>query len=634
MFDAVRNNKKVVQIFLLLITLPFAFWGVDSYVKNAGDGGALASVGGTPIKQAEFQQALNEQQERMRAALGSNFNPAMMNTPEARKAVLDNLVNQRLLALDASKMRLSVSDQRVRDTIAGIQAFQENGQFSLPRYEAVLKAQGMTQAVFESRLRHDLALQQVLGAVAEGVMVSRTSAERVYSVQLEERTVSEVRLAAPQYVAAVKLADDAAKKFYETNRKQFELPAQLRAEYLVLSQDGVASQLVVSDAEIRKEYDAHPERFRQGEERRASHILIQADKGAPEAVIKAAREKADALVKLVKANPADFAKLAKENSQDPGSAEKGGDLGFFARGAIVKPFEDTAFSLTKEGEISGVVQSDFGFHIIRLTGVKPEKVRPLDEVKAEIAAELKRTESAKKFAELVEGFTNTVYEQADSLKPAADKFKLQTQTSAWISRDGKAPAPLNNEKLVAALFADDAVKNKRNTDAVDVGNGMLVSARVVEFKPATVRPFEEVKAEIEKSLTIDEAVKLAEKDGEAKVAGLNKGDALELNWSASRPMQRADQGLSPAVARAVFRAPSTKLPAYAGVPIPGAGFVIFRIEKVSRPTANEADPRLKAIKQQYARVLAEQDFGAYIASLRKRYEVKVNAAALEIPKDR
>ncbi len=320
MFDAVRNNKKVVQIFLLLITLPFAFWGVDSYVKNAGDGGALASVGGTPIKQAEFQQALNEQQERMRAALGSNFNPAMMNTPEARKAVLDNLVNQRLLALDASKMRLSVSDQRVRDTIAGIQAFQENGQFSLPRYEAVLKAQGMTQAVFESRLRHDLALQQVLGAVAEGVMVSRTSAERVYSVQLEERTVSEVRLAAPQYVAAVKLADDAAKKFYETNRKQFELPAQLRAEYLVLSQDGVASQLVVSDAEIRKEYDAHPERFRQGEERRASHILIQADKGAPEAVIKAAREKADALVKLVKANPADFAKLAKENSQDPGSA--------------------------------------------------------------------------------------------------------------------------------------------------------------------------------------------------------------------------------------------------------------------------------------------------------------------------
>jgi peptidyl-prolyl cis-trans isomerase D len=558
----------------------------------------------------------------------------MMNTPEARKAVLDNLVNQRLLALDASKMRLSVSDQRVRDTISGIQAFQENGQFSLPRYEAVLKAQGMTQAVFEGRLRHDLALQQVLGAVAEGVVVSSASAERVYSVQLEERTVSEVRLAAPQYVAGVKLADDAARKFYETNRKQFELPAQLRAEYLVLSQAGVASQLVVSDAEIHKEYDAHPERFRQGEERRASHILIQADKGAPEAAIKAAGEKAEGLLKLVKANPADFAKLAKENSQDPGSAEKGGDLGFFARGAMVRQFEDTAFSLAKEGEISDVVQSDFGFHIIRLTGVKAEKVRPLDEVKADIAAELKRTESAKKFAELVEGFTNTVYEQADSLKPAADKFKLQTQTSAWIGRDGNAPAPLNNEKLVAALFSDDAVKNKRNTDAVDVGNGMLVSARVIEFKPATVRPFEEVKAEIEKSLTIDEAVKLAEKDGEAKLAGLNKGDALELNWSASRAMQRTDQGLSPAVARAVFRAPSTKLPAYAGVQIPDAGFVIFRIEKVSRPTANEADPRLKAIKQQYARVLAEQDFGAYIASLRKRYEVKVNAAALDIPKDK
>ena len=634
MFDAVRNNKKIVQVFLLLITLPFAFWGVDSYVKNAGGEGDLASVGGTPIKAAEFQQALQEQQERMRAAMGANFNPAMMNTPEARKAVLDNLVNQRLLALDASKMRLSVSDQRVRETIAGIQAFQENGQFSLPRYEAALTAQGMSQAVFESRLRKDLALQQVLGAVAEGVMVSGTSAERVYAVQLEERTVSEVRLAAPQYASAVKLADGAAKAFYEANRKRFELPAQLRAEYIVLSQEGVASQLVVSDADIRKEYDAHPERFRQGEERRASHILIQADKGASETVLKAAREKIDGLLKQVKANPADFAKLAKENSQDPGSAEKGGDLGFFARGAMVKPFEDSAFSLAKEGEISDVVQSDFGFHIIRLTGVKGEKVRPFDEVKAEIAAELKRTESAKKFAELVEGFTNTVYEQADSLKPAADKFKLQTQTSEWIGREGKVQQPLNNEKLIAALFSDDAVKNKRNTDAVEVGKGLLVSARVVEFKPAAIRPFDEVKADIEKSLTTAEAVKLAEKDGQAKLAGLNKGDALELSWSASQVMQRADRGLPAEVGRAVFRAPSAKLPAYTGVQIPGAGFVIFRIEKVSRPAVNEADPRFKAIKQQYSRVLAEQDFGAYVASLRKRYEVKVNAAALEVPKDK
>ena len=635
MFDAVRNNKKIVQVFLLLITLPFAFWGVDSYVKNAGQGGELASVGGVAITQAEFQQAQREQQERMRGALGANFNPAMMETPEAKRAVLDNLVNQRLLALDAAKMHLRVSDERVRSTIAGIPAFQENGHFSLPRYEAMLKAQGMTQAVFESRLRHDLVLQQVLGAVAEGVMVPRASTEQVFAVQLEERVVSESRFAAPQYVSSVKLADDAAQKYYDANRKQFEVPAQLRAEYIVLSRDAVADQLAITDADIRKEYDAHQDKFRQGGERRASHILIQADKDAAADVVKAAREKAEGLLKQIKANPADFEKLAKENSQDPGSAEKGGDLGFFARGSMVKPFEDAVFGMSKEGEVSGVVQSDFGFHIIKLTGVKAEKVRAFDEVKGEIAAELKRTEAAKKFAELVEGFSNTVYEQADSLKPAADKFKLAVKTTDWVARNSKAAAPFDNEKLLGELFSDDAVKNKRNTNAVDVGNGMLVAARVAEFKAASLRAFEEVKPAIEKGLELDEAVKLAEKDGEAKLAQLTKGDSVELQWSPARTVQRTMQGVPPEIMRAVYRAPSDKLPSYVGVKLPNAGYSLFRIEKVSRPAApSQDDPRLAAIKQQYARVMAEQDFGAYMMMLRKRYNVKVNAEALEAAKER
>lgn len=630
MFDAVRNNKKIVQIFLLLITLPFAFWGVDSYVKNAGNGDSLASVGGNPIGLNEFQQAMREQQERLRASMGESFNPAMLETPEARKAVLDNLINQRLLALDASKMHLSVADQQLRQTIAEIPAFQDNGQFSLPRYEAVLKAQGMTQAVFESRLRSDLALKQVLGAVAEGAMVSGNSVGQVYSVQFEERVVSEARLAAPQYSASVKLADDAARKFYDENRRRFELPAQVRVEYVVLGQDELASQLSIGEADVRKEYDAHPERFRQGEERRASHILIQAAKDGDAATLKAAKEKADALLKQVKANPADFARLAKENSQDPGSAEKGGDLGFFARGAMVKPFEDAAFGLAKEGEVSDVVQSDFGFHIIRLTGIKAEKVRAFDEVKGEIVAELKRAEAGKRFAETAEGFTNTVYEQADSLKPAAEKYKLQIRTSDWIAQGGRAPAPFDNPKLLAALFSDDAVKNKRNTDAVEVAKGTLLAARVVEHKPAALKAFEEVKADIEKVLTLEQAVVLAEKDGAEKLAKLGKGEAVDLQWSTAHPVQRVDQRIPPEVLRAIFRASVEKLPGYAGAKVPGVGYVLFRIEKVTRPTVSGTDdPRLQALKQQYGRVLAEEEFSAYLGALRKRYDVKVNAAKLE-----
>lgn len=634
MFDAVRNNKKVVQIFLLMITLPFAFFGVESYVKNVGSGGGVATIGGTSIQLGEFQQAMREQQERMRAALGSSFNPAMMDTPEARRAVLENLVNQRLLALDAQKLRLSVSDVTLRETIAAVPAFQENGQFSLPRYEAVLKAQGMTQPVFENRLRHDLALQQLLGAVAEGVMVPQGSVDQVYAVQLEERTVSEVRLPASQFAAAVKLGDDAARKFYDAERKRFEMPAQLKAEYVVLSKDAVAEQLSIAEADVRKEYDAHPERFSQGEERRVSHILIQADKSAGDAALKTAKEKAEVLLKQVAAKPDDFARLARENSQDPGSAEKGGDLGFFGRGAMVKEFEDAAFGLKKEGELSGVVQSDFGFHIIKLTAVKASKTRPFDEVKGEIAAELKRNEAARKYAELVEGFTNTVYEQADSLKPTADKFKLEIQTTDWLAQSGNPPAPFNNEKLIGELFSEDALKNKRNTNAVDVGNGTLVAARVLEYKAAALKSFEEVKPVIEKALANEEAVKLAEKDGEAKLAQLVKGDAVALQWGPSRAISRSEPGVQPELLRAVFRASTDKLPAYAGVKVPGAGYALYRIEKVSRPVAKDDDPRRAAIKQQYARVLAEQDFGAYIAALRKRYDVKVNYSLLEEQKDK
>lgn len=630
MFDAVRNNKKIVQIFLLMITLPFAFWGVDSYVKNAGDGDSLASVGGNPISMNEFQQAMREQQDRLRASMGENFNPAMLETPEARKAVLDNLINQRLLTLDASKMRLSVADQQLRDTIAGIPAFQDNGQFSLPRYEAVLKAQGMTQAVFESRVRSDLALKQVLGAVADGVVVSGNSVGQVYSVQFEERVISEVRLAAPQFAASVKLADDAARKFYDANLRRFEVPAQVKVEYLVLGRDEVASQLTISEADVRKEYDAHQERFRQAEERRASHILIQAAKDGDAAALKAAKEKAEALLKQVKANPADFARLAKDNSQDPGSAEKGGDLGFFARGAMVKPFEDATFALTKEGEVSEVVQSDFGFHIIRLTGIKGEKARAFDEVKAEILAELKRAEAGKRFAEMAEGFTNMVYEQADSLKPAAEKYKLQIRTSDWIAQGGRVPAPFDNPKLLAALFSDDALKNKRNTDAVEVAKGTLVAARVLENKPASVKAFEEVKADIEKVLTFEEAMVLAEKDGTDKLGKLGKGEALDLQWGAAHPVLRVDQRIPPDVLRTIFRAPVEKLPAYAGAKVPGVGYVLFRIEKVTRPVASgKDDPRMLSLKQQYGRVLAEEEFSAYLGALRKRYDVKVHAAKLE-----
>lgn len=631
MFDAVRNNKRIVQIFLVAITLPFAFWGVESYVRNVGTGGDAASVGGSKISQQELAQALRDQQERMRGALGREFNPAMFDTPEARQAILDSLVTQRLLLLHAGKSNLTASDDQLRQFLGAIPALQEDGKFSMRRYEQALRTQGLTQAGFEAKLRQDLTLQQLVSAVSDTSIVSRGAAERVLAVQLEEREVSEASIFPDKFAGQVRIDAEAVKSFYGKNRKMFETPEQVRAEFIVLNLEALAQQVTVSEDEIKGRYEANAARYKQAEERRASHILIQVPKDAPEADQKAARAKIDGLLQQVKKNPSDFARLAQEHSQDPGSGSKGGDLGFFPRGAMVKPFEDAVFSM-KENQTSDVVRSDFGFHIIRLTGIRAEKGRPFNEARAEIANELKAEAAAKKFAEAAEGFSNMVYEQADSLKPAAEKYKLAIRQTGFFDKANRGAAgPLgSNDKLVSALFSDDAIKNRRNTEAVEVAANTLVAARVLEHKPAELRPLEAVKADIEKKLAAEEAAKLAQKEGESKLALLAKGESAGLSWSPAQTVLRQGmRGLPPESLKAIFKAPPDKLPSHVGVQLPGGAYVIYRVSQVRPGKAKEGDPRAKAQAAQLAQLSGSEDFNAYLAALKARYPVEVNKAALE-----
>ena len=631
MFDAVRNNKRIVQGFLVLITLPFAFWGVDSYFRSAGGAGELASVGGSSISRQDFSQALRDQQERLRGQLGRDFNPAMLDTPEARQAMLDSLVTQRLLLLHAAKSGLTASDAQLIEVIGSIPALQEDGKFSKRRYEQALRAQGLSQAGFEAKLRQDLTLQQLVQAVSDTAVVSKAAAERIVAIQLEERLVSEVAIRPEQYAAQVKISTESVKEYYEKNRNQFEIPQQIRAEYVVLSREALAEQITVSPDEIKSAYDKNARNYETQEERRASHILIQSPADAPEAEQKAARARIDAIYQQVKKNPADFAKLAKEHSQDPGSAQKGGDLGYFQRGAMVKAFEDAVFSL-KENQVSDVVRSEFGYHIIRLTGIKAGKVRSLDEARETIAAELKAQAAGRKFAEAAEAFSNTVYEQTDSLKPAADKFKLQIRQTDFFDQANRVPAgPLaGNDKLFSALFSDDAIKNKRNTDAIEVAPNTLVSARVLELRPAQLRTLESVKTEIEKRLLAEETARMAHKDGESKLARLNKGEELALAWGQPQTVVRQPmRGLTPEAQRAIFKATTDKLPAYAGMQLQSGAYMLYRISQVKTGVAKgETDPRPKALRAQLAQLYGAEDFNGYLAALRQRYGVKIDRAAL------
>ena len=627
MFDAVRNNKKIVQIFLALITLPFALWGVESYVRDSSNVGEVATVGNHKISGQEFQQSLREQQDRLRQQLGGRVDPAMFETPTMRRAVLDSLINQRLLGQYVSESRLAISDGDLAGFIASQPTLQEGGRFSAERYAAVVASQGLTKEMFEQRLRHDLALQQAMKPVDGASISGRTAAQRWTHAQLEQRDVAELKLSPDTYTAKVVLADDAVSKFYESNRARFELPEQVRVEYVSLTKEGLLSQIKVSEDEIKTRYASKADSYKQTETRRASHILFRVAKDAPDTELKAAQAKAEEALAKVRKNPADFARIAKEQSQDPGSAEKGGDLDWFGRGMMVKPFEETVFAM-KEGEISNVIRTDFGLHIIRATGIKAEKVKALAEVKDEIQKELIAEQGGRKFSEAAEGFGNMVYEQSDSLQPAAEKWKLPVKSSGWMSKGQKMQAPFSNQKLLDAVFSQDSIKHRRNTEAVEVAPGVLVSARVVEHRPAALQALDTVKDSIRKHLILEEAGKLAKKDGEENLARLTKGEDVKLSWSAVRSILRAaPTGIAPDAARAVFKADISKLPAYTGTALPDGSYMLYRIQNVK--AAAESDPRGAQLAQQYARLVAEEDFGAWLEGLRQRYPVKVNTKALE-----
>ena len=625
MFDAVRNNKKIVQVFLVLIALPFAFFGVESF-RDGGAGVDVAKVGEIKISQQEFQQAVREQQDRLRGQLGE-LDPKVLDNPEFRQAILDDLIDQRLLFQEVRKRHLFASDDAVRQAIMAVEAFQDNGQFSQQRYEALLSAQGMSPAGFEAQVRQDLALQQLAGTIGRSGIVSQRVMDKVLALQSEARHVQEFVLPVENYVAKVKLEDGAAKKFYDENTEQFRTPDQAKVEYVVLTPESLAVE--VSEAEIKAWYDGHKERYQQPEERRASHILIAAEKLGKDK----ARQKAEEVLREVQAKPAAFAELARKHSDDPGSASQGGDLGFFGRGMMVKPFEDATFAL-RDGEVSGIVESDFGFHIIKLTGQHVAREKPLAEVRGEIERELKSSAVARKFAEAAESFSNMVYEQSDSLQPVADQFKLKIQRSDWIGREANpAAGVLGNAKLLAAVFSDDTIQNKRNTEAVEVAQNTLVAARIAEYQPASVQPLAGLQATIEKLLVNQEAQKLARADGEARLAALQSGTD-KLAWGADKVVSRMDARLlPPQAAPLVFRMDKSKLPGYAGVDLPGKGYALYRLSKVT-PGAALDTARRQGLQGQLRSLAAQQEVAMYLSALRARYKVDVNEKALASSSER
>lgn len=632
MFDLLHKHKTFAQMVLALVTLPFAFFGVDYYFRSSGSATAVATVGGSKIEQREYDNLMREQQARMRQALGARYDPAMLDTPAVRYALLDQLVNQRLLENLGSAEHFRVTDGQLRQFIAALPPFQEDGKFSATKYAEVLAGQGMTPLQFEQRVRGELQLSPLQDPIVGGSFAAQAAVRHYLALAEQKREVAVASVEDAPFEKSVAVTSAEIKAYYDKNPGDFQTPEVAKIEYLTLSQDALAAQMKIDPAEVKQAYEANARQYTTAEERQASHILIAVKPDASAADKAAAKAKATMILAKARAKPEDFAALAKEYSQDPGSSQQGGDLGSFARGSMVKPFEDAVFA-AKVGDIVGPVETSFGYHIIKVTGVTPAHVQTLDEVKGRIEADLRRQKATQKFASAAEQFQNLVYEQADSLVGAAKALDLKVETTSLMTRAQIQQLALGNEKFVKALFSPDSLQAKRNTEAIEVAPNTLMAGRILEYKPATLRPLADVQDDIRKLLVHSGASALAQKAGQEKLALLAQGktDAevgIEFGKPVTLDRTQVQAGFPADALKLVFEADARKLPAYVGTTDAGGDYSIYRIDKVVDAPAPDA-AKLASVGAGVGSEIGREMMTAYLASLRAGTEVKINQAVLE-----
>lgn len=629
MFDFVRNHSKLMMILLFALIIPsFALVGLEGYNQFTEKGQVVATVDGQNITQAEWDAAHRAETDRLRASM-PGIDAKVFDAPETRQITLDRMIRDRVLASSVKATHVVISDTRLARELAQspLVASLRNpdGSMDMERYKQLLGSQGMTPESFESRMRQDMAIRQVEAGLSQTGFASKASAALISQAFYQRREVQLVKFEPKDFANKVNLTDADLEAYYQSQQSAYSLPEQAQVEYVVLDLEAVKKSIALPEADLKSYYDQNVERLSGTEERRASHILITSPKDASEAERAKARAKAEDLLQQLKKAPASFAGLARQYSQDPGSANLGGDLNFFARGTMTKPFEDAAFALKKD-ELSDVVESDFGFHLIKLTDLKVPKRKSFDELRSSIEVDLKNQMARAKFAETAEAFTNGVYEQSDSLKPVADKFKLNIQKANGVTPQAQQGirGPLANPRLLAALFSEDVLRNKRNTEAVEVGPSQLAAARVLDYQASKVQPLAEVRASVRAALVSEKSAELAQQEGQKQLAAL-AAQPQDAKWPAAVTVSRdQQQALDPKISDAVLRADAAKLPKVVGVDLAGQGYVIARVLRIV-DRAPSSPEQAKQEQAQIAQWWAQAEKEAHFAALKAQFKVSKKA---------
>jgi peptidyl-prolyl cis-trans isomerase D len=560
MLQTIRERAQgwIAWAIVILISIPFALWGIQSYL-GTGSEPVVAKVNGVEITERQFDFRYREVRARLREQLGAAYRPELFDEKTMRSQVLDQMIQENLLLQTAHDLGLRASDQELRTAIASNPAFQADGRFDNATYERMLEVQRMSPAQYEESLRQRIVGSQISRAILASELAIDKELEESIRLEDQRRRVSFIQVPAAGFLTEDPVSEEEIAAFYEDNQQVFQTPERIRVQYLVLDADSMATDRAPAEEELRERYESEMERFRKTERRRVRHILIALDGDADAAAEDRAKASAGEIRERILAGE-DFAVLAQELSEDPGSAGQGGDLGFIEPGLMDPAFDQAAFELGAS-EVSGAVRSQFGYHLIEVTEVESGTTKSFEEVREQLIDEVQRRGIEGMYYDLAERLANLSYESPDSLEPAAEALGLELQTSDWIGRDG-GEGILSHRKIIAAVFSDEVLKEGNNSDVIEPERDQMqaVVARVLEHEEAAAKPLDDVREEIVTSLRQKRAADAAEAKAAELAETLRSGTDLAVAAGDYRLtdgglIDRSNAQVPPAVGQLAFTLP-------------------------------------------------------------------------------
>jgi len=615
MLQNIRDNSQgwIAKTIIGIIVMLLALTGFDAIFNAASNSRNAAEVNGEEISLDELNQAMNMQRRQLAQQLGGNFDPSMLDDKLVRESSLRALIDRALLLQGARDADFAFSEAALDQLILQTPEFAVDGVFNAARFDQVIQQMGYTRLQFRELLKQEMLIGQLRAGISGSGFVTDEQIEAF--ARLEQQTRDFATITVPAETAAVDVSNDEAREYYEKNADSFRSPEQVVLEYLELNKESFFDQVEVSEEDIKDLYQQRIANL--AEQRRAAHILIETE-GSDDAT---AKEKIDEVAKRL-ASGEDFSALAKELSQDPGSANEGGDLGFAGPGVYDPAFEEALYGL-EEGQVSAPVRSDFGWHLIKLLGVQSPEIPTLESLKLELVRELKAQQVEQRFVEASKQLEDTAFESSDLLQPAQE-LGLSVQTTEAFGREGGAGVAANRQ-VIQAAFSDEVLVDGANSGVIELDPDTVVAVRVKEHLQPEVLPFDAVKDDIIAQLKSSKAAEQALAKGEQLIATLRDGGQVEQQWQPVEAASRSQEGVEPAVLQQVFRMPKPEAsdkPSYGSVRLSDGDFVVVRLSGVSEPKAELSEED----KQNYRRFLAsrsgQQDFAAYRQMLHENAEIE------------